>query len=51
MDRLRVASLQYFIRPVATFDAFRDQVAALIETAADYRASWWCSRSTSPPSS
>lgn len=36
MDRIRVASLQYFIRPVQTFEQFRDQVEALIETAADY---------------
>lgn len=36
MERIRVAALQYFIRPVATFDQFRDQVAALVETAADY---------------
>jgi predicted amidohydrolase len=36
MDRIRVASLQYFIRPVATFDQFRDQVVGLVETAADY---------------
>lgn len=35
-DRLRVASLQYFIRPVQTFDQFRDQVDALVETAGDY---------------
>ncbi|MDP2606534.1 MAG: carbon-nitrogen hydrolase family protein [Deltaproteobacteria bacterium] len=35
-DRLRVASLQYFIRPVQTFEQFRDQVEALVETAADY---------------
>jgi predicted amidohydrolase len=35
-DRIRVASLQYFIRPVQTFDQFRDQVDALVETAADY---------------
>jgi predicted amidohydrolase len=28
--------LQYFIRPVQTFEAFRDQVVALVETAADY---------------
>ncbi|MGE5216006.1 MAG: nitrilase-related carbon-nitrogen hydrolase [Chloroflexota bacterium] len=34
--RLRVASLQYFIRPVETFAQFRDQVDALVETAADY---------------
>lgn len=37
MNRIRVASLQYFIRPVTTFDQFRDQVRALVETAADYR--------------
>ncbi len=36
MERIRVASLQYFIRPVQTFDQFRDQVDALVETAADY---------------
>jgi predicted amidohydrolase len=36
-DRIRVASLQYFIRPVASFDQFRDQVEALVETAADYK--------------
>jgi predicted amidohydrolase len=38
MDRIRVASLQYFIRPVKTFEAFREQVAALVETAADYKS-------------
>lgn len=37
MERIRVASLQYFIRPVANFDQFRDQVVSLVETAADYR--------------
>lgn len=37
IDRLRVASLQYFIRPVTTFEQFRDQVCGLLETAADYR--------------
>jgi predicted amidohydrolase len=36
MERLRVAALQYFIRPVQTFDQFKDQVASLVETAADY---------------
>ncbi len=36
MERIRVASLQYFIRPVQTFEQFHDQVAALVETAADY---------------
>ncbi len=38
MSHFRVASLQYFLRPVATFEAFADQVASLIETAADYKA-------------
>lgn len=36
MERIRVASLQYFIRPVKTFREFREQVVALVETAADY---------------
>jgi len=36
MDRIRVAALQYFIRPVQTFAQFRDQVEALVETVADY---------------
>lgn len=35
-DRLRVAACQYFIRPVQTFEQFRDQVDALVETAGDY---------------
>lgn len=38
MDRIRVATLQYFIRPVQTFEQFQDQVSALVETAADYKA-------------
>lgn len=37
-ERIRVASLQYFIRPVQTFEQFRDQVDALVETAADYKS-------------
>jgi predicted amidohydrolase len=36
MERLRVASLQYLIRPVSSFDQFRDQVEGLVDTAADY---------------
>lgn len=36
MERLRVATLQYFIRPVSSFDQFADQVTALVDTAADY---------------
>ncbi len=36
MDRLRVATLQYFIRPVKSFEEFESQVCALVETAADY---------------
>lgn len=38
MARLRVASLQYFIRPIQSFDEFCDQVVGLVETAADYDA-------------
>lgn len=37
LERIRVASLQYFIRPVQTFEQFRDQVEALVETAKDYK--------------
>lgn len=37
MERIRVAALQYFIRPVQTFEQFRDQVEALVQTAADYK--------------
>lgn len=36
MERLRVCSLQYYIRPIHSFDQFRDQVVALVDTAADY---------------
>lgn len=36
-NRLRVGSLQYFIRPVDNFDQFAAQVTALVETAADYQ--------------
>lgn len=36
MDRLRAGVLQYLLRPVSSFDAFRDQVASLVEAAADY---------------
>lgn len=35
MERIRVAALQYWIRPVQTFDHFRDQVEGLVGTAAD----------------
>jgi predicted amidohydrolase len=38
MKRLRIAALQYFIRPVSCWDDFRDQVDGLVETAADYQA-------------
>jgi len=37
LERIRVASLQYFIRPVRSFDQFKEQVAALVGTAADYK--------------
>ena len=36
MERLRVATLQYLIRPVSAFEQFADQVTGLVETAADY---------------
>jgi predicted amidohydrolase len=36
MARVRVASLQYFIRPVESVDQFQAQAAALVGTAADY---------------
>lgn len=36
-NRIRVASVQYYIRPVTTFDAFAEQVTALVETASDYK--------------
>jgi predicted amidohydrolase/GNAT superfamily N-acetyltransferase len=37
LDRIRVASLQYFIRPIENFEQFQEQVAGLVETAADYK--------------
>lgn len=37
LDRIRVASLQYFIRPVANFEQFQEQVEGLVQTAADYK--------------
>ncbi|MCB9916074.1 MAG: GNAT family N-acetyltransferase [Planctomycetes bacterium] len=36
MNRLRVATLQYYVRPIHSFAEFRDQVRALVRTAADY---------------
>ena len=36
-ERIRVASLQYYIRPVRAFDDFEAQIEGLVETAADYR--------------
>lgn len=35
--RLRVASCQYFIRPVNSFEQFQSQVTALVDTAYDYK--------------
>ena len=37
MPRVRIASLQYFIRPVNRFEDFVDQVEGLVTTAADYK--------------
>ena len=34
-DRIRVAALQYFLRPVRTFEEFQAQVEGLVDTAAD----------------
>ena len=36
-DRIRVASLQYFIRPVSSFEQFQEQVEGLVGTASDYK--------------
>lgn len=38
-DIIRVAALQYYIRPVKSFEEFQDQVSALVETAEDYKVS------------
>lgn len=37
-NRVRVAAVQYYIRPVDSFDAFQQQVTGLVATAADYKA-------------
>lgn len=37
MERIRVASIQYLIRPVASFEQFQEQVEGLVGTAADYK--------------
>jgi predicted amidohydrolase len=37
MDRLKIATLQYLIRPIQDLKEFEDQVVGLVETAADYR--------------
>jgi predicted amidohydrolase len=36
-ERIRVASLQYYIRPVKDWQEFEEQVESLVLTAADYR--------------
>lgn len=36
MNRARIATLQYFVRPIRDFAEFRDQVTGLVQTAADY---------------
>src|SRR2546427_7462466 len=36
MDRIRVATLQYFIRPVRTFQDFRDQVEGLVDRSEEH---------------
>lgn len=37
VSKIRVASLQYYIRPVKSFEAFIEQVTAFVETARDYK--------------
>jgi predicted amidohydrolase len=37
VERIRVAAIQYYIRPVQSFEQFRDQVTGLVETAKDYQ--------------
>ncbi|HAG91990.1 MAG TPA: acyltransferase [Bdellovibrionales bacterium] len=37
MNKIRVAALQYYIRPVKSFTEFEDQVSSLVETAEDYK--------------
>jgi predicted amidohydrolase len=37
-DRVRVAAIQYYIRPVRSFAEFAEQVSGLVVTAADYKA-------------
>ncbi len=37
MNSIRVGALQYYIRPVRSFDEFAQQVEALVETAKDYK--------------
>lgn len=36
MNRARIATLQYFVRPIKDFSEFNEQVAGLVHTAADY---------------
>lgn len=37
MSTIRVASCQYYMRPVKSFDEFTSQVRAMVETAKDYK--------------
>lgn len=37
MNTIRIGALQYYIRPVKSFDDFAAQVEALVETARDYK--------------
>lgn len=37
MNKIRVASLQYYLRPVSNYKDFESQVSALIETAMEYK--------------
>ncbi len=51
MDRIRVASLQYYIRPVPSFEAFRDQVEGLVDRQGESRDGVGGEGSAVPPSS
>lgn len=37
MERVRIASAQYYFRPIRKFNEFQEQVDSLVETAADYK--------------
>lgn len=38
MDKIRVSSTQYLMRPLTSLDSFYEQVSGLVDTAADYKS-------------